>query len=76
MSRFFAQMRVILGVLRSEQSSIAGALRWAPYHNRNTQMVEYMQFNQVLQDFIVCGMNDDPNDPARKCYDQPPPPGP
>ena len=76
MGRFFAQMRVILGVLRSEQASIAGALKWAPYHNRNTQLVDYAQFNQVLQDFIVCGMNDDPHDPARKCYNAPPPPGP
>jgi phospholipid/cholesterol/gamma-HCH transport system substrate-binding protein len=52
MSDFFRQMHVILGVLRSEQASIAGALRWAPYHNRNTQLVEYQQFNQVLQDFV------------------------
>ena len=71
MGRFFGQMRVILGVLRSEQASIAGALRWAPFHDRNTQMVEYQQFNQVLQDFIVCGMNDSPSDPARKCYNHP-----
>jgi phospholipid/cholesterol/gamma-HCH transport system substrate-binding protein len=70
MARFFQQMRVILGVLRSEESSLAGALKWAPYHNRNTQLVEYQQFNQILQDFIVCGMNDDPKDPARKCYSQ------
>ena len=76
MGRFFGQMRVILGVLRAEQASIAGALKWAPFHDRNTQMVEYQQFNQVLQDFIVCGMNDDPHDPARKCYHAPPPPGP
>jgi virulence factor Mce-like protein len=68
MIRFFAQMRVILGVLRSEEASIAGALRWAPFHNRNTQLVEYQQFNQILQDFIICGMNDSTTDPARKCY--------
>jgi len=74
MIRFFAQMHTILGVLRSEQSSIAGALKWAPFHNRNTQLVEYQQFNQVLQDFIFCGMNDSPKDPARKCYNAPPPP--
>ena len=76
MGRFFAQMRVILGVLRSEQASIAGALKWIPFHDRNTQLVNFMDFNQVLQDFIVCGMNDDPHDPARKCYNAPPPPGP
>jgi len=68
MIRFFRQMRVILGVLKSEQASIAGTLRWAPRHNRNTQLVDYQQFNQVLQDFVVCGMNDDPHDPSRKCY--------
>jgi phospholipid/cholesterol/gamma-HCH transport system substrate-binding protein len=68
MARFFAQMRVILGVLRSQEKAIAGALRWAPNHNRNTQLVEYQQFNQILQDFVICGMNDDPKDPARKCY--------
>src|SRR5439155_6138651 len=73
MIRFFAQMHTILGVLRSEQSSIAGALKWAPFHNRNTQLVEYQQFNQVLQDFIFCGMNDSPKDPARKCYNAPHP---
>jgi ABC-type transporter Mla subunit MlaD len=79
MGRFFAQMRVILGVLRSEQASIAGALKLAPYHDRNTQLVDFAQFNQVLQDFIICGLNDDKNDPARKCYGNsggPPPPSP
>ena len=68
MGRFFAQMRVILGVLRSEQAAIAGTLRWAPFHDRNTQLVDYLQFNQVLQDFVICGINDSPSDPARKCY--------
>jgi ABC-type transporter Mla subunit MlaD len=67
MGRFFAQMRVILGVLKSQQSSITGFLRWAPLHNRNTQLVDFQQFNQVLQDFIICGLNDDPSDPARRC---------
>ena len=67
MGRFFHQMRVILGVLRSQQRSITGFLRWAPFHNRNTQLVDYNQFNQVLQDFVICGLNDDPSDPARRC---------
>jgi phospholipid/cholesterol/gamma-HCH transport system substrate-binding protein len=70
MRRFFAQMRVILGVLRSEQAAIAGTLQLSPYHNRNTQLVDFLQFNQVLQDFVICGMNDSPTDPSRKCYGQ------
>jgi phospholipid/cholesterol/gamma-HCH transport system substrate-binding protein len=67
MSRFFSQMRVILGVLQNQESDLTGLLKYAPFHDRNTQMVEYLQNNQVYQDFIVCGQNDDPSDPARSC---------
>ena len=67
MNRFFTQFRVITGVLASEQASIVGLLEWAPKHNRNTQLVEYADFNQIFQDFVICGLNDDPTDPARTC---------
>ncbi|MFN2589791.1 MAG: MCE family protein [Actinomycetota bacterium] len=67
MDRFFGQLRVIAGVLASEQASIARLLEWAPRHNRNTQLVEYQDFNQIFQDFVICGLNDDPSDPARTC---------
>lgn len=67
MERFFAQTRVILGVLAEEQDSIRKFLRWAPGHNSNTQAVEYIEFNQVVQDFVICGMNDDPSNPGRRC---------
>ena len=60
-------MRVILGVLKDEQAAIEGLLRWAPFHDRNTQLVDYYDFNQVLQDFVICGLNEDPSDPARTC---------
>ena len=67
MNRFFTQFRVITGVLASEQASLVGLLEWAPNHNRNTQLVEYADFNQIFQDFVICGLNDDPTDPARTC---------
>ena len=67
MSRFFGQLRVILGVLVSQQQAITDLLKFAPLHNRNTQLVEYQEFNQVFQDFVICGFNDNPNDPARNC---------
>ena len=67
MGRFFRQMKVILGVVRQEQDAILQLLRWAPHHNRNLQTTEYRDFVQVYQDFIVCGLNDDPSDPARRC---------
>lgn len=67
MNRFFKQFRIITSVLASEQASIVGILKWAPNHNRNTQLVEYADFNQIFQDFVICGLNDDPSDPARTC---------
>ncbi|MGH2734552.1 MAG: MlaD family protein [Actinomycetota bacterium] len=67
MKNFFAQMRVILGVLEGQQDDLRLLLKWAPGHNRNTQLVEYTEFNQVVQDFVICGLNDDPDDPARRC---------
>ena len=67
MGRFFQQMSVITRVLAEEQQTLANILRWAPGHNYNTQAVEYAEFNQVIQDFVICGLNDDPKNPARKC---------
>jgi phospholipid/cholesterol/gamma-HCH transport system substrate-binding protein len=67
MGRFFQQMSVILGVIEEEQVSLAKILKWAPGHNYNTQAVEYTEFNQVVQDFVICGLNDDPKNPARRC---------
>lgn len=67
MKRFFSHMRVILRVLENEQDSIRLLLKYAPVHNRNTQLVEYGDFNQVVQDFVICGLNDNPKDPARRC---------
>jgi phospholipid/cholesterol/gamma-HCH transport system substrate-binding protein len=67
MDRFFGQLRVILGSLVHEQDAITNLLKYAPMHNRNTQLVEYQEFNQVFQDFVICGLNDNPNDPARTC---------
>ncbi|MDQ5815044.1 MAG: MCE family protein [Actinomycetota bacterium] len=67
MERFFEHTRSIFGVLAENQGDIAGFLANAPGHNENTQRVEYIEFNQVVQDFVFCGMNDNPNDPARTC---------
>ena len=70
MNRFFPQMRSILGAVRSELGSLVRFLYWNILHNRNTQMVEYGEFNQVLQEFIFCGFNES-EEPARDCT--PPP---
>lgn len=67
MDRFFQQSRVILRVLAEEQEAIADFLYWAPGHNYNTQAVEYDEFNQVIQDFVICGLNEDKNNAARTC---------
>ena len=67
MQNFFSQTRTILGTLEGQQKDIELLLKWAPGHNNNTQLVEYFEFNQVIQDFVICGLNDNPNDPARRC---------
>ena len=67
MTRFFSQMRTILGVLANETHNIEALLKYAPGHNENTQRVEYAEFNQVVQEFIICGLNDDPDSVARRC---------
>ena len=67
MARFFSQMQTIMGVLRQQQAAIEGFLHWAPFHNRNTQLVEFWEFNQVFQDFVICGFIEDKSDPARTC---------
>ena len=67
MIRFFDQTATIMRVLASEQDSIVRFLKWAPGHNTNTQRVEYAEFNQVVQEFVICGLNDNPRDPVRTC---------
>lgn len=67
MDHFFQQARTIVGALHNQQRSIVQLLAFAPRHNRNTQLVEYIDFNQVIQQFVICGVNDNPDDPARSC---------
>jgi hypothetical protein len=67
MARFFAQLRAIMGVLQARQADINNFLRYAPLHNQDTQLVDQQQFNQIFQDFVICGFNDNPNDPSRRC---------
>ncbi|MGH2698617.1 MAG: MlaD family protein [Actinomycetota bacterium] len=69
MQNFFSQTRIILGTLEEHQRDIELLLKWAPGHNNNTQLVEYFEFVQVIQDFVICGFNDDPSDPARRCIE-------
>ena len=69
MQTFFRQTRTIFGTLEGQQKDIELLLKWAPEHNNNTQLVEYFEFNQVIQDFVICGLNDNPNDPARRCIE-------
>jgi phospholipid/cholesterol/gamma-HCH transport system substrate-binding protein len=67
MDRFFSQAKTIMATLAKDQKAIRELLQLAPGHNRNTQLVEYAEFNQILQDFVICGLNDNPADPGRRC---------
>ena len=67
MDRFFSHAGTIMATLAADQTAIAELLQLAPGHHRNTQLVEYAEFNQILQDFVICGLNDNPSDPGRAC---------
>jgi phospholipid/cholesterol/gamma-HCH transport system substrate-binding protein len=68
MNRFWGEMRSILGSIQAEQGNLVQFLYWNLLHNRNTQMVEYGEFNQITQDFVFCKFNENPGEPARTCH--------
>jgi phospholipid/cholesterol/gamma-HCH transport system substrate-binding protein len=65
-SRFSAE------VLRIDQA-LENLLLWLPRHNIHVPGGVVAEFTQVLNDFTVCGYNDEPDNPANAC--DPPNPG-
>jgi virulence factor Mce-like protein len=65
-SRFSAE------VLRFDQA-LENLLLWLPRHNIHVPGGVVAEFTQVLNDFTICGYNDEPENPANAC--DPPNPG-
>jgi phospholipid/cholesterol/gamma-HCH transport system substrate-binding protein len=66
LSRFSAE------VLRIDQA-LENLLLWLPRHNLHVPGGVVAEMSQVLNDFTICGYNDEPDNPANAC--DPPNPG-
>jgi phospholipid/cholesterol/gamma-HCH transport system substrate-binding protein len=73
------RLRILLAQITRIDGAMADVLTWAPRHNihvPNGVVLEQGSGRHVAQvwlDFIICGVNDVPGDPARAC--DPPNPG-
>lgn len=69
--RFFSGWRSISDELVSRGEDLDLLFSQVAKHNHNTIRGVNLEHAQVLLDFIVCGENDEPNDPVRTCLDPP-----
>lgn len=73
------RLRILLAQITAVDGGLEGLLTWLPRHNihvPNGIVLEQgtgRHMAQVWLDFVVCGVNDTPGDPARAC--DPPNPG-
>lgn len=67
------RLRKVLQQVNRIDGSLQGLLTFGPRHNLHVPNGSVDDFAQVWLDFIVCGFNDEPDDPSRTC--DPPNPG-
>lgn len=74
-------LRVVLAQLTRVDGALSELLTWLPRHNLHVPNGVVLEqgsgrhMGQVWLDFVVCGVNDDPDNPAESCDLQDPPPG-
>ncbi len=74
-------LRVILAQLTRVDGALSNLLTWLPRHNLHVPNGVVLEqgsgrhFGQVWLDFVVCGINDDPDNPAESCDLDNPSPG-
>lgn len=74
-------LRIVLAQLTRVDGALSNLLTWLPRHNLHVPNGVVLEqgsgrhFGQVWLDFIVCGINDDPNNPAESCDLDNPDPG-
>jgi phospholipid/cholesterol/gamma-HCH transport system substrate-binding protein len=75
------RLRVILAQLTRVDGALENVLTWLPRHNIHVPNGVVLEdgsgrhFGQVWLDFVVCGVNDDPDNAAESCDLDSPPPG-
>jgi phospholipid/cholesterol/gamma-HCH transport system substrate-binding protein len=74
-------LRVVLEQLTRVDGALSQLLTWLPRHNLHVPNGVVLEqgsgrhMGQVWLDFVVCGVNDDPDNPAESCDLQNPEPG-
>jgi phospholipid/cholesterol/gamma-HCH transport system substrate-binding protein len=74
-------LRVVLAQLTRVDGALGNLLTWLPRHNLHVPNGVVLEqgsgrhTGQVWQDWIICGVNDDPNNPAESCDLEDPQPG-
>lgn len=71
MDRFFQQFPDVLAQVADRQDDLASLLATLQMHNHNTIRGVNAEHAQVILDFMVCGINDDPGHHLRACDDPP-----
>lgn len=75
------RLRIILQQLVRVEGALANVLLWLPRHNLHVPNGVVLEqgsgrhLGQVWLDFVVCGINDDPDNAAESCDLDHPPPG-
>lgn len=65
--RFFTQLDAVLAEVTAREEDLEALLPDLAMHNRHTFRGVNAEFAQVVLDFIVCGVNDEPGNPVRDC---------
>lgn len=68
---FFVRFNAITDEVRRRDPELEDLFHHVYRHNRNTIRGVNAEQAQVFFDFIVCGVNDDPGDAVRSCYNSP-----
>jgi phospholipid/cholesterol/gamma-HCH transport system substrate-binding protein len=75
------RLRIVLQQVVRVEGALANVLTWLPRHNLHVPNGVVLEqgtgrhMGQVWLDFVVCGINDDPDNPAESCDLDHPPPG-
>lgn len=75
------RLRIVLQQVTRVDGALENVLTWLPRHNLHVPNGVVLEqgsgrhFGQVWLDFVVCGINDDPNNPAESCDLDDPDPG-
>lgn len=75
------RLRIVLAQLTRVDGALENVLTWLPRHNLHVPNGVVLEsgsgryFGQVWLDFVVCGINDDPDNPAESCDLEDPEPG-